>query len=170
MKFGQQYKMDEEAVTEGIWMPWGDGAEIKIARGNNPEARRLREKLTAKWNRPGFRQRKMTDDDELEVTIKVLANACVKDWRGVDLSDDEGWLGAQYNISLTNPSDEPYNPAIGIALMTEYEDFLLDVINCASDQDLFRAENQEEDLGNSSKPSGGEAGGQGSTKERGSSF
>jgi hypothetical protein len=159
MKFGQQYKMDEEAVTEGIWMPWGDGAEIKIARGNNPEARRLREKLTAKWNRPGFRQRKMTDDDELEVTMRVLAQACVKDWKGVDLSDDKGWLKAQYDIELVKPKDEPYTADIGYALMKEYEDFLLDVINCASDQDLFRAENQEADLGNSSKPSGSKAGG-----------
>ncbi|HPC84757.1 MAG TPA: hypothetical protein P5144_15895 [Thermoanaerobaculia bacterium] len=149
MKLKARYEMDKAAEIDGRWVAWGDGAELKVARANNQNAQKLRERLMAPFERPGFRTRKASEEEQAAILRQVLAHACLKDWRGVELTPEEvDHLAAEYGVQVADPKRPAYTPELGVALMTLYEDFLRDVLTVATNEDLFRAEQVEEDRGN----------------------
>lgn len=143
MKFTKLYAMDKAAEVEGRWIPWHDGAELKIARASNPEAQKLRAELMKPYERPGFRPRKLSDEDSKRINLRVIAQACLKDWKGVSLVGAEEAL-AKHGVSLKKLDGAPYSPEVGFALLMEYDDFAIEVMGAVTNEDLFRAEEVEE--------------------------
>ncbi len=146
LKIAKQYTMNEDAVQNGKWIPFGEGAEVKIARYNNTEAEKIRKKEAAAFERPGFRMKKMSEADDRRITAKVLAYGCVKDWRNVSVEGLEGMLESEYGIKLsTEEAKAPkFTPELCLALLTWSEDFYRDVFLCAVNEDLFRSQDMEE--------------------------
>ena len=146
MDLGKQFKTDAELERNGRWVPFGDGAELLIARANNPEAVKLRERLMAPFERPGFRNRKPTDAEQERITRKVVARACLKGWKGIELGSVAVELGARgLSVDATAPA---YSPELGEALFELLPDFFRDVLLCATNEELYRAEQVEADSGN----------------------
>lgn len=165
--FASIYEMDPEASLNGRWIPfYGDG-ECLIARGNNKNAQALRAELVKQYEstRPGFRKRagqSLTDEQEEEIGRKVLAGAILLDMRGWEFTDEQkALLKSKYGVQVrVSKGKVQYTPELGEALFQEYEDFQLDVIRCAADEEGFRKARLEDDLGNSPEPSSGGGGGE----------
>lgn len=146
MNLSQQFRTDPSLEREGKWVEFGDGASLLIARANNPEATKLRERLMAPFERPGFRNRKPTDADQERITRKVVAGACLRDWKGVELGSVAGDLAAR-GMSV-DPANPVYTPELGEALFELLPDFFRDVLLCSTNEELYRAEQVEADAGN----------------------
>lgn len=123
---------DPVLASEGVWVPFAAGVEVKIARANNPRMLAASRKLSAAAGRAIVSDRELGE----ELWSKAAAREIVKDWRGI--TDDAG-----------NPI--PYSPE-------KAEEFLLDPANrtfrdfvseTAGDHTLYRRVQAEAAVGNS---------------------
>lgn len=176
LNFAQEFVMDSDAEIHGVWMPYGEEAEVKIARSNNKEARKLREMLSSPFQaRPGFRRaKKATEEESRAISVEVLCRACIKALAAFDLSGVKDHLLSK-GIDLgycdwTTPEDRKeaeafYTPELGMALC-DFDGFYTDMILCATNEDSFKAHIVEAAEGNSSRRSTSAPGGEASVKTK----
>ncbi len=158
------YDFDVDLETEGKWIEWGGEVAFLIAAAGNENAKRLSEKLNAKYSRPGFRSRQPTEEEAVENLRKIAAHAICRGWRG----DLRKVFGPQFadqlralGVSVDDDVCPSYTPEVAEGLMRLEvvrpgstavnkigERFLRDVVRVATEEDLFRAEQVEEDRGN----------------------
>lgn len=113
--------------TEGVWMPIGNEAKVKVARiGNDEYQKLLRRKYRA--NRAVLEQ-----EDDLaakvseDVMIDVMAHTILKDVSG---------------ISINGAPIEKYTPEVGVQLLS-IRDFREKVRAYADEAELFREHAEE---------------------------
>lgn len=132
MKFSS-LKTDAARETEGVWVEFGDGAEVLVARAGNSRHEALARKLR-KPHEVRFRNGNLPPDLELALGIEAMAQTILLDWRGFE--DDAG-------------QPVPYSTEAARQKLAELRDFREAVSLIASDMELYRTERMEEaaDLG-----------------------
>lgn len=135
-----KFKTNQSLEQDGIWQDVADGLRIKVARIGNP-------RYKAYVRRMGKAQMSMaraTGDMDLDVldalTVKALAKFVLLDWEG--LEDDEG-------------TAIPFSPEKAHELLTDVPDFRALVEGYAGNAQLFRDQELDETVENSSSHSTG---------------
>lgn len=123
MSFLKKYKTDKVAETEGTWVSIDDDIEIKVARLNNKEASDMRAKLQKKYK--NFTS--IPDKVNEQILIKVISNTVLKDWKGIQ--DEKGVVA--------------FSASAAEKMLTEYPDFLSDVISASAARETFLSEGTE---------------------------
>lgn len=127
----KQFKLDKKAEKEGIWVEIGDGAKIKVARLGNPAY----QGAIRRMGKPFARQMRHggVDTDVLEgITRRAMARHILLDWEGLEVDGEA----------------VEYSEKNALKLLTDYSAFYDLVSECAADNELFRADAQEEARGN----------------------
>lgn len=124
MGFMKKYAVDKDAVSQGTWVLFDEGVEIKIASLKSDEAKKLRRKLEA----PYRAMREIPAHVQEDILTKMLAQVVVKDWKG--LTDEEG-NAITFSVEK---ADE---------LLRKYPEFLEDVIVAATSRETFREDGVE---------------------------
>lgn len=125
----KQFETDKVAEAEGIQVPLGDGAWIKIARMGNPNMVRYVRKATAPW---GGRQDRIPAEERERIMLDALVETVVLDWGGI----------------FEGPDEVPFSRDNVKRVLRSYPDFLVRVSELASNYETFRRESMEEDQGN----------------------
>ena len=78
--------VDHEAIEQGTWRPAVGlpGVEFKLRGAENLAWRRLQSKLMADLPREKQLAASLDPEDDDAIMSKLLARACLLDWRGID--------------------------------------------------------------------------------------
>lgn len=126
----QKFETDERASNEGVWVPIGGGAELKVARSNNDAAVEYRDARMKPYRRQ--QQAGIMDDAvEEEIIRDTIARHVLLDWRG--MTDD----GEEVPYSREEAEERLKN-----------DDFLVFVAGIAADRENFREQNLSDAEGN----------------------
>lgn len=127
-------RVDSAKSTEGVWVPFAEGIEVKIARMNNPEFVRYYAEISESHLRQ-LRRRTGVDDKAADLMKDAVAHCIIKDWR--NLQDDKG-------------KEIKYTPEKALELISDeanliFYDFILDA---SSSFQLFFEQNKAESAKN----------------------
>lgn len=130
----KQFGTDKNLEVEGVWVPLGDGAKVKVARWNNPTHKALIEKLRRPFRSLMMSGRELPDDKAEQITIESMVEAILLDWEGfVDEND--------------NPL--PFSKAASKQLLTEVKDFRDLISGLSVSGETFRKQEVEDIAKNS---------------------
>ena len=131
MDLMQKFSVDLEKEKEGVWFPIGADAEIKVARWNNPDFRKVLGVLRAPYNNAG------TLDDETLVStlIEAMSVAILVNWRGT------------IEVNGVDLGEYDANKALELLTTPELKDFVELVTKFANDLDAFRTQRVQIDVG-----------------------
>lgn len=128
-----------ESSLKGRWIELSEGGEVLIARWNNPDFRKLQTKLYQDYRNPRLggkriKGNKIPGEVQEEITFELVINTIVQDWRGF-------MNGAEpLECNLANKK---------ALLGNEQYRWIFDEITAAAmDEESYRQEALEEDLGN----------------------
>lgn len=136
------FKTDETLEKEGVWLEYGTASNgepirIKIARagGQNTAFIKALEKATKPYRR-AIQSGRLDDNTADRLYITAFAEHVVLNW-----------------VNVEDPQGKPveFNRGNVILLLDELPDLFADLREQASNMQLFRAEELEEDLGNSGR-------------------
>ena len=133
MKLGD-IKNNTTTEVEGVWMAYGGGMEIKLARMSNPKFEEYLRKLLRPF-RSKVADNSIADDTIEEMTNKALARYVLLNWKG--LEDDEG-------------TEVPYSEKKALELLSDkdFRDFNKDVQRMSMDRTAYRQEGIDDESGN----------------------
>lgn len=91
--FDSLFKTDSNAEKDGVWHNIGSNVKVCVARSGTPEYNKILTQMSQAQNPESSLMLvgEMSDDqmeDMVEVTVKTMARAILKDWKGFD--DDDG--------------------------------------------------------------------------------
>ena len=133
----KEFATDEKSELEGIWEDVGEGAKVLVARvGNKHYTERF--KRLGKGLQRQLDRGTLPEDKQAAILIAIIADTILLDWSGFA---DEG-------------KSIEYSKENARLMLKKYPDFRQFVWDIANDADLYRVKDREEDLGNSSAPSG----------------
>lgn len=129
------YKADETSEKSGVWFDMSPTTAflIKPFRSTNPA---FKAALT-KHFKPYARQidnGSLDTKKETEVMAKLFCNACLVDWKGVEI----------------NGADTPYSVEAGVKLLTTLPILFEELLALSKDASNYKEDYSKEDLGNSS--------------------
>lgn len=133
-KFASRYGTDKDLEENGVVVDFGDGISVTVRRATCKKAKALREKLE-KPHAKAIRMNTLSSDIQENITKRVFTEALIIDWTGVEFKDG-------------TPAGE-YTPEKGMRVLTEFEDFMGDVITAVVERATFQREEQEENTKNS---------------------
>tara|TARA_R100000152_G_C6770739_1_gene197026 strand:+ start:646 stop:1107 length:462 start_codon:yes stop_codon:yes gene_type:complete len=138
-------KADSVAESEGVWVTWDHGVELKIARLNNPSFQAEIRKLTAPLTKR-IRAGQVPDDEMEALSQKAMASHILVGWRNIE--DEDG-------------KPLKYTPKRAHELLTDpgLRDLYQFVLTQANERELFRLQTEEDSRGNSSASSSGASSG-----------
>lgn len=138
---------DAAKEKEGVWVPYADGVEFKIARAKNKEFRaklmtiirglRRKQKKFERVSDPDAVNMVLQNADEFRESIApAVASHILLGWKNVE--DDDG-----------KPME--YTPEKGTEILSDntYEDVLTFILEVSNESELYRAEETAEDAKNS---------------------
>lgn len=143
MKVRKKYATDEKAISEGVWVDFGDGARCRIARFNNPRHAAYIDELRKPYRAILRTGGAIPEEKATEITIKSIARCVLTDWAGFE--EDDG-------------SAMPYSEASAVELLTELPDFRNRIVQIATQQENYRVETLELAAKNSEAGSTGRSG------------
>ena len=123
-------KVDPVRQTEGIWFPWEQGVELKIARLGNPKFdARLRELVEE------AKERGQKEPDAEAATVAAMAETVLTGWKGIEGEDGKPWR---------------YTPQRALELLTDESlgDLYKFVLMKAAESAHFRMVEDQEAVGN----------------------
>jgi hypothetical protein len=136
-------KTDLKKETEGVWATYpGTEFKCKIARAGNPKFDEASRSLRKNARIRQAAQGQLTGRESKAAIAPAVAEHILLDWQG--LSDDDG-------------SEIPYSRAKAVELLKDpsLNDWYDWVLSTSATADLFRAELEEEIVGNSAPTSSG---------------
>lgn len=136
MSFLSKYKTSEELEVNGVWVDFGDGVCVKIARFSNPHSKEVRSRLE-RPHAQALRRGSLPDSVSEYILLKQMAEAIIVDWKGVT---DEN--GAELECTYDNK----------LSVLKKFKDFRDDVAFAAMERDTFKSADVE-DAGKNSKKS-----------------
>lgn len=140
MSLRKVFGTNKTKEQDGTWIKGPEGMEYLIARMGNKNYRDLIDKLLAP-HRVALRQGRMDDELLTKITREVISKTILLDWKNVEIEEGQGFVD--------------YTPAIGAKEMEANPDFA-DFISMQSQTFANYAADQEaEDLKNSSSVSPG---------------
>jgi hypothetical protein len=126
--------IDTKKSIDGVWCPLYDGIELKIARINNPDYEKYREKL----NEPFLRQIRASIIDKgvmADLTKQAVAKCVLIDWKNIE--DEVG-----------QPIPYSYEKALEILRNPAYVQLADFVMAKACDYELYRQVAKSESIKN----------------------
>ena len=144
-------KADSAKESDGVWVSWEHGVELKIARLNNPNFQAEIRKLTAPLTKK-IRSGQVADGEMEALSQKAMASHVLVGWRNIE--DEDG-------------KPLKYTPKRSLDLLTDpgLRDLYQFVLTQANERELFRLETVADSRGNSRASSSGASSGA-STKKR----
>lgn len=90
-KFRKGYGIDQAKRTEGVWQKLSmiPGAEVKVAKADNPNAERLLRSLYKPYAKTFRKNKELDPAIQDEIQVRVLSEAILKDWKGIPGLDGE---------------------------------------------------------------------------------
>lgn len=132
-------KYDTELAENGVWVPVGDGARIKVAKSGNRKHRQLVQQLRRPYRSYELAGKDLPEDIQRDIAVKATASTILLGWEGIQ--DDKG-------------KDIPFTPEnVKEALMVD--GFMSMVLGFANDEATFKAVTKDDEVKNSSKSSSG---------------
>lgn len=128
LKFAE-YKSDEKLETEGVWFDIEEGARVLVAFAGNTNYNKLNQKLVTPYQ--GFRR--LPEDKADEILVKLLSETILLGWENI-LDEDNKPI--------------PYSKENAKKLLQESRWLRDRVSACATQEQRFRAEVKEKNLGN----------------------
>jgi len=122
----------------GAWVDIGDGSSVLVARNGNKNSRALSKQLVAP-HKVALRNDKLPDDVLEKITIQVMAQTILLDWKGIDEAGQP----------------VPYTVENARRLLTDYPDFRDQVSGIASDMRNYQDQEEAEAAKNFSTASSG---------------
>ena len=138
LDLGAEFGSDETAEIEGVWVPLGDDAAVKVARLGNPEAQAAYRKIP-RLTRRSIEDGTMTADQSRKFLVRFVAGNLLKDWK--NLSDD----GKTVKFSVEAAEK----------MLKKHRRFQDRIWELAGDEELFNIHEVEEDAKNLQKLSSG---------------
>ena len=129
-----QFRLDNETSVEGIWVKFGAGIEIKIARMNNPEFVRHYDEISQPFLSQ-LRKRTAGRETTVDLMRDAVAHCIIKDWKNME--DDSGKAIKYSPEKALEIINDPANVI--------FYDFVLDVAGSAH---LFFEKQKEEAVKN----------------------
>lgn len=131
MDLEKTYGTDKDLEKNGVWVEIDDGAQILVARTDNP---RYRDMLRAelKPHKKKIQRGTLSQEFQEKLLMKVVAHTVLLDWKGITVKDKA----------------VKYSPEKALELLEEYPDFREDVMEAANTMETFRREIEEEDRKN----------------------
>lgn len=126
----KNYKYDKNKEEEGVWFTTTEGLKLKIARVGNAKATRMMRRLGVE-NRNRLRRTNETSGDLVDDLSKQVASKHILiDWDDI-LEDDE-------------VTKILYSSEKALELFREYNEFFMEVMEYAGQDESFRMEEVEE--------------------------
>lgn len=135
------FKTDNKLEEEGSWVQVGKDAKIKVARIRNKKYLKLFKRLAAPY-KSSIRKGSLEDSVADDILNKCIAETVLLDWKGLSVEGSE----------LEYSSEEAYK----ILSNPEYKDFKDMVVEIADDMEVFKNNEEEEDIKNLPASSVGE--------------
>ena len=134
----EEFSVDLDKVDDGVWIPVGSGnMQFKVGRWGSPdclkEIKSLRQRLYTNKAKTNLAQGILDDELEEEINKRVLAQVCVKDWKGVTLAGKE--------VKYTSAK------AVDILLDRRYAELTLALVESCIEVNNFR----EDDIASTTK-------------------
>jgi hypothetical protein len=136
------FATNQDIETKGIWMDYGSGVEIQIARaGGSNKAFATRFTALSKPFRRQIQAEMVDESTAQEILYRVYAECVVRGWRGITQDD--------IDPKATNPTEPlPYSVENCVALFKALPDLANDVVAQAGKLAMFRQVSNEADAGN----------------------
>lgn len=134
MSLYKKFKTDSACESEGVWLDYGEGTRIRIARAGGSNKRFL--KSAEKFRRRFKRQLDLdllSNDVASREAVKIYADSVVLDWEGVTDEDDNELDCTRENVTK---------------VLTDLPDLFIDLQQMALNASLFREEIDAEAAGN----------------------
>jgi len=140
MSLSEVFGTNKQKEEAGTWIKGPKNMEYLVARMGNKAYRDLLDKLLAP-HRVALRQGRMDDELLTKITREVVSKTILLDWKNVELEKGQGFVD--------------YTPAIGAREMEMYPDFADFITTQAQTFANYAADDEAEDLKNSSSVSPG---------------
>lgn len=124
----EELKLDLDGAEEGIWFPFGEDCDIRIARWGNKHHQKVIKKLDEKYGRK-IRAGAINDESARQI-MKEQWPTIIKDWRGLCLGGDE----LHYSPEAVKD----------LAVNEQYEAFFARIERIAKAEENYRLENVAE--------------------------
>lgn len=131
--FLDRYQTDKSLEEEGVWVDFGGGVMVKVARITSAKSREVRRRLERPLARKN-RNEELTLDQLEHLMIEQLSQAVVKDWKGV--TDEKG---KELPCTVENCRD----------ILNKFPDFREDVATVSMEKATFQQNRMQDELGNS---------------------
>lgn len=129
MNIVSRYQTDEQKEVAGVWVPYGEGAELKIARMNNRRYEEFIDRETAKYRQASGLGMVSTEVWE-GILIDAMSRTILVDWKGVK----EGPVGQEVDVPYAQDTAKRY-----LAI----KDFRESVAQTAKRMELFKKQELE---------------------------
>ena len=80
------FRLDDDAVQNGVWIDFGGDASMKIAPFDNPEFEDAFRKANKPYSDLG---RKPNDDEQEDIMCRTMANHILLEWKNVFEGEEE---------------------------------------------------------------------------------
>lgn len=128
MNIYKRYDKDQDAEVNGVWIDFGDGAQIKIARFGHKEHAEVIKRLQKPYQAILRVGGSIPEDKQTEIAIESMAQAIVRDWRGIKDADN---------------SDIPFNLDNVRKVLGDLEDLRNLIAQVAMEAETYRKETLE---------------------------
>jgi hypothetical protein len=126
------FATDLDAEENGVWVDIGDGGQLLVARLGNPKYQKFLREISKPF-KSSIRRKTISEDKSDELMLKAFSNTILLDWKGIE--DDKG-------------KAIKYTPDAAYQLLHDLKDFRNLVTELATEQQVFRLEENTE-AGNS---------------------
>lgn len=118
--FRKGYGVDQAKRTEGVWKALSmiPGAEVKVAKSDNPNAERLVRALYKPYAKVLRQNKELDPKIQDSIQVRVLSEAIMKDWKGIPGAD-----GNDVPFSKEEASALLSDPDFGRELRNEIQEF-----------------------------------------------
>lgn len=137
----KSFKTDEKAVSEGVWLDYGDfRVRVRPADATNESFVKAMERL-ARPLRGRMKANLITPEENRSLMIQVYSEAVITDW--------ERREGEKYVRGMTDEHDKPvaFSKENVVKTLSDLPKLYADIVEQADNAALFRAE-LEADAGN----------------------
>jgi hypothetical protein len=126
------YNHDKAAAEEGVWADIGHGIKVKVRAFDSSHTKALRKKLQEPFAALLRMGKEMSEDDQNEINIKLVAGSSLIDWNLTDEHD--------------NPI--PFSADTAEKFLRDEPRFSRDVIAVLIADETFKKRNREADAKN----------------------
>lgn len=118
-----KFKLDSSSIEDGVWYELAEdvGFRVRPFNSSNVKMKQAHDKYFkphAKTIQLGGMSQEKIDD----ISIRVFVDACMVDWKGVEIDGEV----------------KPYSPELAIELFKTLPDLLNTLLSCAEDKDNYR--------------------------------